>query len=31
MRFRLQWIVILADIEKAFLQIAIQSDESDVT
>ena len=31
MRFRLQWIVILADIEKAFLQIAIQDDERDVT
>ena len=31
MRFRLQWIVILADIEKAFLQIAIQDDEHDAT
>jgi len=31
MRFRLQWIVVLADIEKAFLQIAIQRDERDVT
>ena len=31
MRFRLHLVVILADIEKAFLQIVIKDDERDVT
>ena len=31
LRFRLYSIVLLADIEKAFLQLEIQSDDRDVT
>ena len=31
LRFRLYYIVILADIEKAFLQLGIQSGDRDVT
>ena len=31
LRFRIQPIVILADIEKAFLQVSIQEEDRDVT